>query len=119
MIAALLADAVPTHVQTLRFNANVVSFVLTLLIPVVVAFITKAALPSRWKAVITLVLSAAVSLITMNRLADGTAVFSLQTLYEWSLTTAIAVVSYLGLWQPVGQVSERLAPKAGIGPSRG
>jgi len=115
MLTTILANAVPTHVQTLRFSANVVTLVLTLLIPVAVAVVTKASLPPRWKAVLTMVLTAIVSLITMNKLDNGAAVMSMQTAYQWAVSTVIAVVSYLGFWQPVTQVNDRAAPHIGFG----
>ena len=85
-------------------------------IPVAVALVTKASLDSRWKAVISIVLSAVVVLIHRSTTNDGTAVISAAAAFDWALTTAIAVASYVGFWSPVVDVNQTLAPTVGLGP---
>lgn len=101
--------------RALVLHANAVALILTLLIPVAVALITKRVAATWIKQVATIVLSGAVTLLTNSQLPDGTAVLGLQTMFDWTVTTAIAVVSYLGFWSSTVQVNERAAPGVGIG----
>jgi hypothetical protein len=96
-------------------STNAVTLILTLLIPVAVATVTKLHLADRWKSVVTIVLSGLVTLITSARTDGGAAVISAQMAFDWTITTAIAITSYVGLWKPVADVNRRFAPGVGIG----
>lgn len=112
---AVLAGLDPGETpRALVIHANVVTFILTLLIPVATALLTRSTAVSWKKAVTTIVLGGAVTLLTVNQLPDGTALLTLQTMFDWLMTTAIAVVTYLGLWKPVLAVNQRIAPDFGI-----
>jgi small basic protein len=101
--------------------APVVMLVISLLIPIVNGLLTKYTLPSSVKAVITIVLNAVAALIVTATQADGTAVFSNTALMTFVFGTTISVMSYLGLYKPVGLTSSKsdgkLGPSTGIGPT--
>lgn len=101
----------------MNLTANTTHLILTLLIPLAVAIVTKSTASARVKALVTIVLSAVVSLITASRLPNGTAVLSYQMAYDTVITTAIAVASYLGFWKPTVAVNDQavVLPKVGLG----
>lgn len=99
----------------MNLSANVVHLILTLLIPLAVAFVTKASASAALKAIVSIVLAAVVTLITRSRLGDGSAVLSYQVVYDWVITTAVAVASYLGVYKPVLDINEKALPDFGIG----
>lgn len=101
----------------LVLSASVVSFVLTLAIPVVTAIVTKAQADARIKAVVTLVLAAIVTLISGAVDNTGQAVLSGPVLWDWLITTAVAVAAYVGIYKPIGQINDRLLPSFGLGRS--
>lgn len=101
--------------------APVVMLVISLLIPIVNGLLTKYTLPSSVKAVATIVLNAVAALVLTATQADGTAVISNTALLTFVYGTTISIVSYLGLYKPVGLTSStpdgKLAPTKGAGPS--
>lgn len=104
-------------------TAPVVMFVVSLLIPIANGLLTKYTLSSGVKAVITIVLNAVAALVLTATQADGTAVISNSTLLTFVFGTIVSVVSYLGLYKPVGLTSSvpdgKLAPRSGVGPDVG
>lgn len=94
-----------------------VSLLLTLLIPVAVAIVTKSHLDSRYKAVITMILAAVVVLVHRSTVDNGDAIISTKVAFDWVVTTAVAVASYLGWWQQVN-INAKAAPNVGIGPKQ-
>lgn len=93
--------------------------IVTFFVPVAVALVTKATLNARWKAVITMILTAVVQLVTSNQATpDGASVISAETVSSWLLALGIAVASYVGVWRPVIDVNARLAPTVGLGSSQ-
>ena len=101
----------------LIISTNLVALLLTLLIPVAVATLTKLALPSKWKAVLNMLLAGAVVLITSARTENGAAVISTEMAYNWAVTTAVAVASYLGFWKPIASINQTALPQVGVGPN--
>jgi small basic protein len=101
--------------------APVTMFVISLLIPILTGLLTKYTLPSSVKAIMTIVLNAAAALVLTAMQADGTAVISNAALLTFIYGTTISVVSYLGLYKPVGLTSStpdgKLAPTVGVGPA--
>jgi len=89
--------------------------ILKLIVPVVVAVVTKAAAPARLKAAVTIVLAAVVALLTANRVDTGQAVMSFATVQAWAVDTMVAVFAYLGLWKPIVDVNARMFPGKGLG----
>ncbi len=101
----------------ITISSNATALLLTLLIPVAVAAITKARLAAKWKSILTMVLSAAVVLIRRSQIDGGAAIISAQVAFDWTITTAVAIASYTGFWKPVIDVNSTVAPTVGIGPS--
>lgn len=101
--------------------APVVMLVVSLLIPLINGLATKYTLPSGVKAVITIVLNAVAAMIVTATQADGTAVISNTMLLTLVFGVTVSVISYLGLYKPVGLTSStpdgKLAPNAGAGPT--
>ena len=113
---SLLAEVDPAPVKEVVLSPHWVSFILTLLLPVLVALVTKASVSDRVRAVLLMILVAVNVLIT-NAITDtGTAVFSKEMFLEWLINLAVAVFAYLGFWKPVTQVNARAMPEVGIGP---
>jgi len=98
-------------------SPQLVAFLTTLLIPVIVAAVSKSGLADRWRAVITLVLAAAHTLIVDAIDPSGAAILSGAMFQQWMLATAIAVFSYVGLWKPFtnGALNDRILPTIGFG----
>ena len=112
----MLAEVAADPVNLVTLSPHWVSFIITLLLPLAVALVTKVNAPPRVKAVVLLVLTALNVLITNAVIDTGQAVFSRETLVQWLMSTLIAVFMYLGVYQPIAQINARLAPNAGIGP---
>lgn len=93
---------------------DALTLLLTLIAPVAVALITKAHASSRLKAAVLLVLTALVTWLSKERGDDGSAVITAHMAFEWAITTAVALASYLGFWKPVAQVNDRALPNLGI-----
>lgn len=85
-----------------------------LAIPFVVALFTKAATSTKTKAVLAIVLAAVATIIERASFADGTGVIDSAILLDALLVFGPQVLSYLGFWQPVVRVNERVAPNFGI-----
>jgi hypothetical protein len=91
-----------------------VTFIISLLLPFLVALVTKAVASDRLRAVVLLVLTAVNTLVGEAIVDDGSAIISKDTFLKWALQTAIAVVAYLGFWKPVVNVNAKAAPNAGL-----
>lgn len=100
----------------LTLKPDLLTLLLTLLIPVAVAIVTKASLPSKWKAVLTIILAALVTLLQQARGPEGTAVLSAVVMFQWAITTAIAIAAYLGFYKPVVNINQTVVPEVGVGP---
>lgn len=100
----------------LTIQSSGVSLLLTLLIPIAVAIITKVHLAPKYKAVLTMILSALVVLIHRSQIDNGSAIITTAVAYDVVVTTAVAIASYLGFWQQLN-INQVAAPNVGIGPS--
>ena len=101
--------------MSVTIAANAVALLLTFLMPLGVALATKARLDAKWKSLITLILSAVIVLVRRSQVDGGAAVISTQVAFDWAVTTGVAVLSYLGFWQPVLNVNEKALPEQGLG----
>lgn len=99
----------------LTINPNWLTLILTIMIPVATALVTKASASTRTKAAVTIVLAAVVTLIGKSRMDNGPAIISAQAAYDWLISTVVAVGSYLGAWKPLVDVNAKAAPGVGIG----
>lgn len=118
--AALAAAPPPvevdtTDVSTIAIAAPLVTIIVSLLIPVINGVLTKPSTPAGVKAVGTIILNAAAALFTTGVLADGTAVFSSTTLYTALLGTIISIVTYAGVYRPIGVTSNVGGKLASVG----
>lgn len=101
-------------VEVLTLSAFMVLVLTSFLIPLATGLVTKLNASATVKQVVTLVLSAVTGLVTTATQADGTAVISATSAQYALLSLGIAIVSYLGVYQPHG-ANTRLAPHRGIG----
>jgi hypothetical protein len=112
-----MIDTLPT----LYLSPFAVTLFISLLVPIVTGLLTKYALPATAKAIIMIVLDAAVALVVgAQMLPDGTAVINSQTLLSALIAVVVSVATYLGIYVPV-KLSNRpdgvLGANVGIGPS--
>lgn len=105
------ADAVSTVV----IAAPIVTIIVSLLIPLINGFLTKASTPAGVKAVGTIVLNAVWALFANGVLADGSAAWSTSTLYTALLGTVISIVSYAGVYKPINVTSNAGGKLADVG----
>lgn len=87
--------------SSVQLTPLVVSFTISLFIPLITGFLSKAAWSSGTKGLITLVLTMVQSLIVQNTMVDGSAFFTQQTLLAFALSLAIAVGTYAGVYKPL------------------
>lgn len=103
---------------TIRLSPLTVTLVVSLVIPIVTGLLTKATLASFWKGLITLVLNLVNAAVVGAVVADGSAVWSEQTLITALLGMAISVATYAGIYKPAHLTSSDaglLMPGRGIG----
>lgn len=113
-----VADATVTAADgaSLVVTAPVLSIVTGLLLPFVIALITKAATSSTVKAVVGIVVAAIAATIQRATQADGHAVFTAALLLDIGLVYGPQLLTYLGLWSKLGQggINAKLLPNTGI-----
>lgn len=100
-------------VASLELSALTVTAVVSLFIPIVVGLITKADLSALWKGAINIVLSAVNAAIVTATVADGTAVFSKETLIAAFFGMVVSLATYLQIYKPL-DTNSKLAPTKGI-----
>jgi uncharacterized membrane protein len=98
----------------MTIDAFLVTVLLSLVIPVLVSALTKAAAPDWVKDVANLILTGVAALITTATQVDGTAVISWVTFREWALALAISIAMYVKVWKAVG-LNDRMLPNIGLG----
>ena len=101
----------------MKLDPQVVRTIVVLVIPVLVGLVTKASASDRVKAVVTIVLAAVGTLIVNATGDDGSAVVSAPVVWDWLVTTGLAVASSLGVLKPLagGDLNGKLAPSVGLG----
>jgi len=113
----LLADVTPSPVTSVTLSPHIVSFVITLLLPVLIALIYKAQVSATIRGVTLMVLTAVNVLITNAVVDTGQAIISRETFTQWILQLAIAIAMYLGVYRLPGvDVNNKVAPKVGFAP---
>ena len=88
--------------------------IVSFLIPLATGLLTKVSASATVKQVVTLVLSAANGLMVTSTQVDGTALISATTAQYTLLSLGIAIVSYLGVYQP-HDANAKLMPEVGVG----
>lgn len=92
---------------SVQISAGTVTFLLATMIPILVGLLTK--LDSKYKGLLMILLTAAEAAIVTAIIADGTAVFSQQTLDVFVKGLVGAYGSYYGLLKPRGITSSAIA----------
>ena len=99
----------------LKLSNDLVSLILTLLIPVATGLVTKSTASTRVKALVAIVLAAAVTLFRESRTDSGAAIISTQMAVAWALTLAVQLAAYLGIYKPITPRATEIAPARGLG----
>lgn len=91
----------------ITINRYGVALIVTLLAPCAVGLLTRPSASNRLRTSLVMLITAVVVFLgrTMNN--AGESVFSGDALFDWVLTTAVAIASYLGFWKPVVDVNAR------------
>lgn len=84
-----------------------------LVLPFVVALITKASASSTFKGVIGIILAALAALIERATLTDGGAVFTSALLFDVLMVYGPQLLTYLGVWKQV-DLNSKIAPTKGL-----
>lgn len=110
MILTLLSAVTPVGPDTtadsaFALDAYTVTLLFGLIIPLVNGLVTKISTSSAVKAVLTLFLSAVAGVVNVSLTEGGGAIVSQSTLKSTGLTFIVAVVTYFGLFKPVGLTS--------------
>jgi hypothetical protein len=112
-VSVLLVAAVTISTE-IALTPIVVTMLSGLIIPIAVGIVTKSAAAPQVKQVVTIVLAGVAALITSSTLADGSAVFSLETLLLAGFTWLVAIASYLGVYRPLN-LNDHTLPNSGLG----
>jgi len=99
---------------TITASAFLVTMIVSYLIPLATALITKLSASALVKQLVTAFLSAVTGFLTVSAGANGTAVFSAQSVLFAALSFAIANISYLSIFKP-HDADAKILPTAGIG----
>jgi len=110
---ALAAVDAGDTVTSISLSALSVTLLISVFIPIVTGIITKLDTSGQIKGLITLVLNLINAAVVGAITADGSSVFSEETLIAALVGMAISVASYLGFYKPV-DMNEKLVPTKGI-----
>jgi hypothetical protein len=110
MVLTLLAAVTPvgpdaTTDSAFNLDPFTVTLILGSLIPLVNGLVTKLSTSSAVKAIITLVLSAVVGIITVSTTDGGGAIISQSTLKSAGLALLVAIATYAGVYKPLALTS--------------
>lgn len=92
----------------------VVTIITGLIMPFVIALVTRLSASSVTKGVIGIVLAFVAALVERAMLADGSAVFSSGLLLDTGLVYVPQLATYIGVWRHVN-INAKIAPNVGIG----
>jgi len=98
----------------LTLNAQLVTLILSAVIPFVVGLVTKLVAPAWLKIGTTMILSSVAAAITLSVTTTGTAVISRATILLAGEQFLGAVVAYLGIGKP-NALDAKLLPRVGLG----
>lgn len=106
--------AAATTTTLITLDPFLLSALIGIVIPLVVALVTKLSLDSRIKAILSIILSAIGGTLVQVNNNGGTFDWK-QALVATAVTAGTAIVSYVGAWKPVLDPNAVLAPNRGIG----
>lgn len=107
---SLLATETLAEIQ---LSALTVTFIVSVFIPIITAVVTKLDTSATVKGVVTLILNLVNASVVGAVVADGSAVFSEETLIAALIGMTISVASYLGFYKPV-DINAKALPEKGI-----
>jgi hypothetical protein len=117
MIAGSVASAADLVTEDtaaqIKISALIVAVVAGYVIPIITSLLTHVDATAGIKQFVTALLSAVSAFLTSVTLADGSAVFSYETLLFAVLGFISAQVAYVGFWKPHA-LNTRIAPEFGI-----
>lgn len=100
-------------VGEIRLSAFTVSIILSAFIPIFTAIVTKLNTSTKVKGLVTMAGNYAATAIVTWQVADGSAVFSQETLATAVLGFVVSTATYLGFYQDV-DINAKLLPDKGI-----
>lgn len=100
--------------HTLILTPVVVTIVTGLIMPFVVALVTKLSASPTTKGVIGVVLAFVAAVVERATLADGSALVSAGLLLDAGMVYIPQIVTYLGVWQHFN-INAKVLPEAGLG----
>lgn len=109
-----LLHAAVTIATEITLAPLVVTMLSGLVIPLIVGLVTKSGASAQLKQVVTILLAGIAALITSSTLADGSAVFSLETLLLAGMAWLVSITSYLGVYRPLN-LNDHTLPDRGLG----
>jgi hypothetical protein len=98
----------------MNISAILVTLIVTMILPALVAAVTKSSASPGIKQFVTALLAAVTGLVVTSTQLDGTAVFGKESALLALSTFIAAQATYWGLWRPHA-VNDKLAPAAGLG----
>lgn len=110
------ADAVVEGTTTFVVTKPVWTIVTGLVLPFLIALISKASASATFKGVLGIVLAAVAAIVERATLTDGSALFTSALLFDALMVYAPQLLTYLGVWQHVGlNDSKAMLPSKGLG----
>lgn len=116
MFAVVLATLVFAQetLESITLDATLVTFIVSLFIPLAVGLITKSTASTTIKQIVLIVLNAINALVTTAVVGDGSAIITKEAATLFVLSLGISIASYLGIYKPQ-DANEKLASTKGLG----
>jgi len=102
----------------MQIDSLAVTFILSLVLPLIVGIVTKVSAHTAVKQVALIVTTAVATLINANLTDAGYAILSWDTVSLWGISLVATIASYLGFYKPL-DANDRLLPEFGLGASQG
>ena len=103
----------PSTVGSIQLSPLVVTAIVALFVPLGVGLLTKIDLSPTWKGAVNIVLSAINAAVVTATVADGTAIFSQETLVAAFFGMVVSLATYLQIYKPL-DINTKLLPDKGI-----
>lgn len=99
---------------SLTISATLVTMLVSYIIPILTALITKATASANLKQFITALLAAANGLVVAGMVNDGTSVLSKEAILFAAGSFVLANISYISFWKPK-DLNSKVVPGSGLG----
>lgn len=109
---------VPTESTVLTFDTTTWSTLQSVIVPIVVGLLVKAAASDRLKVLANIAVNAVGALLGSFVVLDGVATLSKPTLTMWVFGTIGSIATHYGIWKPLNvtsSTSKVLLPTVGVG----